>query len=45
MPVFGWIAGIRRPIPLLVTTTIVLLLAKGVFKMLLGTLCRDWNDR
>lgn len=37
VPVFGWVAGIRRPLALLATTAIVLLLAKGVFEMLLGT--------
>lgn len=37
VPVFGWVAGVRRPLSLLATTAIVLLLAKGVFEMLLGT--------
>lgn len=37
VPVFGVIAGIRRPLSLVITTAVVLLLAKGVFEMLLGT--------
>lgn len=37
VPVFGWVAGVRHPLSLLATTAIVLLLAKGVFEMLLGT--------
>lgn len=36
VPVFGWVAGIRRPLSLVATTAIVLLLAKGIFEMLLG---------
>ncbi|NEX48615.1 tripartite tricarboxylate transporter TctB family protein [Pseudotabrizicola algicola] len=37
VPIFGVVAGIRRPLSLVVTTAVVLLLAKGVFEMLLGT--------
>lgn len=37
VPAFGWIAGIRKPLGLIVATAIVLLLAKFVFEMLLGT--------
>ncbi|MEN3145649.1 tripartite tricarboxylate transporter TctB family protein [Ochrobactrum sp. WV_118_8] len=37
VPVFGVVAGIRKPLPLVITTAVVLLLAKGVFEMLLGT--------
>lgn len=37
VPIFGWVAGIRKPLSLVATTAIVLLLAKGVFEMLLGT--------
>lgn len=37
VPIFGVVAGIRRPLSLIVTTAVVLLLAKGVFEMLLGT--------
>lgn len=37
VPVFGWVAGVRHLLSLLATTAIVLLLAKGVFEMLLGT--------
>lgn len=37
VPVFGVVAGIRRPLSLVITTAVVLLLAKGVFEMLLGT--------
>ena len=37
VPVFGWLAGIRKPLHLLLATAIVLLLAKGIFEMLLGT--------
>lgn len=38
VPVFGWMAGIRKPLLLIVTTAIVLFLAKVIFEMFLGTL-------
>jgi len=37
VPIFGVVAGIRRLLSLVITTAVVLLLAKGVFEMLLGT--------